>query len=206
MDVSGVSSSFRKWTKADRGSKFSASLTWKTTISAALNVSAEKTSMECRPGKSLKKDFSARFVIDGVVIKLSPDFLLKISAEGDVTASDTITDSVTVSGKLGLHTPVITPHFTRDKPSVSAKGMVTFDAVVGADAAISAGIVGLDLELLGGLHATASAQSSPVGVCVAGYPELWVIGTVTVGILKWKAEWQFVNQSYAIKSVVEATA
>ena len=143
----------------------------------------------------------ARFVIDGVIIKLSPDFLLNITAKGDVTASDTTTESVTVSGKLGLHKPTITPHFSRDKPAVSADGAVTFDALVGAEVDITAGVVGLDLELLGGLHGTATAQSDPAGVCVSGYPELRVIATITAGMGDWhhNYNWRVWNQSYPIR-------
>lgn len=201
VDVSGVASSFKDWQPKSTGHPFKASLSWQTTVSAALTISGDGANITCTPSTVLEKDFSFTFTIGGVPIKVSPDFLLNINAEGSVTASDTTTESVTVSGKIGLHKPTITPHFSRDKPTVSASGAVVFDALVGAQAEVSAGIVGLDLELLGGLHGAATARSDPAGICVGGYPELRVIGTVILGIGDWKKDWRFFDQPYSIRSV-----
>lgn len=197
LNVSGVKVHFRKWKKKDKGSYFKASLGWKTTIGAAVRVSARTT---CRPGKALKK-IAATFVIYGVKVKLRPDFELKISGQGKITAAQTTSQSVTVHGHLGLALPKVTHTITPGKPKVTASGSGRFDALIGAEADITAGVVGLDFQLLGGLHATAKAKSSPAGVCVHGYPELMATGKIRAQFFRWHQGKEFLNHTWPVRSV-----
>jgi hypothetical protein len=197
LDVSGVTASFARWTGKDKSKQFKASLGWQTTVSAAVDVTADT---DCTPGRALRK-IAVAFVIDGVTVALHPDFELKISAAGEVSASQTTGQSVTVSGRLGLAVPAVAYRMTPQKPRVSASGTVVFDALVGARADVSAGVVGLEFQLMGGLHATVAAASGPPGVCVSGYPELLITGTFLVTFAGWHKQVQFYDHTWPITSV-----
>jgi hypothetical protein len=198
LNVSKVTASFKNWTKQDKGKQFTASLGWSTTISAAVDVTGKTA---CTPGKALKA-IAVTFAIGGVPVKLHPDFEFNINAKGDVTASETVAQSIKISGSLGLHAPSVSPSLTPGKPAVTASGSAEFDAQVGAEADITAGVVDLDFELLGGVHGNASAQSSPVGVCVSGYPELHVVGTFGADFFGWHQDDQFLDKTWTYTSVL----
>jgi hypothetical protein len=195
LNVGGVTASFAKWTSKDKGKQFKASVAWSTTISAAVDVTAKTT---CTPGKALKK-IGFSFPVDGVKVTLHPDFKLEINAAGNITASQTTGQSLALSGKLGLSVPGFAFHMTPRKPTVTASGSADFDALIGAEAILTAGVATLDFELMGGVHGTAASRSNPPEVCVAGYPELLTAATIKVPVLKWKKE--FLDRTWPIKSV-----
>jgi hypothetical protein len=196
LDVSGLTAS---WQNSSHGGKtFKASVGWQTTISAKLDVTG---TTECTPGKALDK-IAVTVPIGAVKVTLHPDFDLVINAAGDLTASQTTAQTITLSGKLGLHVPTTSYTIKPQKPVVTASGTADFDAEVGAEAEVIAGVVGVDLELLGGVHVTATAQSNPPGACVAGYPELHFAGRFEVSFGQWKKDGKpFYDHTWPIKSL-----
>ena len=197
LNVTGVTTSFKKWTKTDESKKFSASVGWSTTISATLGASKKTT---CTPGKALKK-ISATFTINGAKVTLSPDFEFNVNKGSAISVSQTTKQSLTISGKIGLALPGATYSITPGKPNVTSGGAASFDALIGADANINAGVVDLDLGLMAGLHAAATAKSDPAGICVSGYPELQGTGQIGVTLLDWHKNAKFLNHRWTIKSV-----
>jgi hypothetical protein len=198
LKVSGLTTSFKNYTKSDEQKKFKAAISWSTTISASLDASDSTT---CTPSKTALKKLAVPFTINGVKITITPDFEFKLGAEGDISASQTTTQSLTVSGKLGLAVPAVSHSVTAGKPKVSADGSGTFDALIGASADIAAGVAHLDLGLMAGVHASAKVKSDPAEVCLSGYPELEGTGKVVVKLLAWEKDKTFLDDTWAIKSV-----
>jgi hypothetical protein len=180
LNITGVTGKFAKWTTKDRKQAFTASLSLTTTISASVDVSANTT---CTPSKKLKSLAAASFPVGVVVVKVRPDFYLNISAAGKITASRAITQSVTLTGKLGVSVNRPTYSISRGDPAITASGSADFTAVIGADAEILAGALDLDFALMAGVEAT--AQASPGQVCVTGYPALRASVTVGAAFFAW---------------------
>jgi Putative Ig domain len=196
LDVTGVTGTFKKWTNGDHNHEFTASLGLTTSISASVDVSADTT---CTPGKALLKVTAVKFVIDGVRVELRPDFYLEISAEGSVTASRSITQSLTLTGRLGGSVNKPSYSISRGNPVVTASGSAAFTAVIGGEAEILAGVLDLDFALMGGVEAT--AQASLGEVCVTGYPALRATVTVGVTFFGWNPQTSLVDDTWEIKSI-----
>ena len=148
----------KKWTpqQGKNKAKFTASLGLTTTISASVRVTASAT---CTPSKALRKVAAARFTIDGIVVTVEPDFYLTIDANGLVTASQAVTQTVALSGKLGVGIPTPSYHITKGKPTVTSSGAADFTAAIGGEARIQAGVLSLDFELMGGVAGVATLES-----------------------------------------------
>jgi hypothetical protein len=197
LNVTGLTTSFKKYAKTDHGKQFKASVGWSTTITATLGASGATT---CTPNKALKK-IAAKFTVDGVKITLTPDFELKVNAGSDISVTQTTSQSLTVSGKLGVALPSVTHDITSGTPTVTSKGSGNFDALIGASADISAGVVDLDFGLMAGIHASAKMPPGADVPCVSGYPELEATGQIGVTFLAWHKDKQFLDHTWAIKSV-----
>jgi hypothetical protein len=197
LNVTGLTTSFKNYAKKDHGKQFKASVGWSTTISATLGASGATT---CTPNKALKK-IAAKFTVDGVKITLSPDFELKVNAGSAISVTQTTSQSLAVSGKLGLGLPSATHNVTPGTPRVTSGGSGTFDALIGANADISAGVVDLDFGLMAGIHASAKTQPDADGLCVNGYPELEATGLIGVTFFTWHKDKQFLDHLWTIKSV-----
>jgi hypothetical protein len=201
LDVTGVTGTFKKWAKGDHNHKFTASLGLTTSISASVGVDADTT---CTPSKALLEATPVRFVIDGVVVELRPDFYLEISAEGGITASRSITQSLTLTGVLGDSVNKPSYSISRGNPVISASGSAAFTAVIGGEAEILAGVLDLDFALMGGVQAT--AQASRGEVCVTGYPALRATVTVGVTFFGWNPKKSLVDSTWEIKSIAGRSA
>jgi hypothetical protein len=196
LNVSGLTTSFKKYAKTDHGKQFKASVGWSTTISATLGASGATT---CTPNKALKK-IAVTFTVDGVKITLSPDFEFKVNAGSAITVSQTTSQSLTVSGKLGIAVPSVTHSIAPGTPTVTSEGSGNFDALIGAGADVSAGVVNLDFGLMAGIHASAKTQPDADGLCVNGYPELEATGLIGVTFFTWHQDKQFLDHLWTIKS------
>ena len=196
LDVSGVTGTFKKWKPGDHDHTFTASLGLTTRISASVDVGADTT---CTPGKALEKLATVKFTVDGIVVKLRPDFYLTISAKGSITASRSITQSVTLSGELGGSLNKPSYSISRGNPVISASGSAAFTAVIGGEAEILAGVLDLDFALMGGVAAT--AHDSQGEVCVTGYPALRATVTVGVQFFDWNPKKSLLDATWEIKSI-----
>lgn len=87
-----------------------------------MSITASAT---CTPSKALQKVAAASFVIDGIVVTVEPDFYLTIDAKGLVTASQAVTQTVAISGRLGVGIPTPSYHITKGKPTVKTSGRPT---------------------------------------------------------------------------------
>lgn len=136
LNVTGVTGTFRRWTSRDHDHQFTASLQLTTAISASVAVSAHTT---CNPSRKLEKVAAVKFLMDGVVVEIRPDFYLTISAKGSITVSRSITQSVTLTGRLGSSVPKPSYSISRGNPVITASGSAAFTAVIGGQAEILAG-------------------------------------------------------------------
>jgi hypothetical protein len=195
LKVHDVSSSFQRWKAGDKGEWFRASIRWQTTISA--KVTADATT-RCVASRRLKK-LEAHVVIAGVRIGVHPEVELDLEAAGEIRARQTAVNALKVTGRVGIGTPKVVKRGHVDPPVVAAAGSIVFDAYVGAGIDVRAGVVELDVTLLGGLHVKAEAKTSPAGVCVSGYPIARATATFGVRFFEWHKGVTFFDRTWRFR-------
>jgi hypothetical protein len=198
LNITGVTGKLKKWAAPTKGKpeNFTASLGLTTTISATVRV---HTDTMCTPGTALKS-LQTKFVIDGITVTVEPDFYLEITAGGTVTAAQSVTQTVTLTGTLGVGVPKASYTMTRGKPAVHASGTADFTAVIGGEANIKAGVLYLDFALMGGVEASATWESGQV--CLTGYPAVRAEVTVGASILGWKPKKELLPPTtWEVKSI-----
>ena len=79
-----------------------------------------------------------------------------------------MTQTVAISGRLGVGIPTPSYHITKGKPTVKTSGAADFTAAIGGEATIQAGVLSLDFELMGGVAGVATLESGQL--CLTGYP------------------------------------